>query len=67
MLQLLTIVLAIAFSVSIIPPQPPPDQSSSTSVGDLQTPGMVDPPANQGGGNNVDPPENQGGGNNSTS
>ena len=53
MLQVLTIVLAIAFSGSGTPPQTTLDQTPGASVtasGDLETPGIIaDPPDNQGG------------------
>ena len=59
MLQVLAIVLAVAFSIygpgsSSMNAIDPPDNQGGGNV--------IDPPDNQGGGNAIDPPDNQGGG-----
>ena len=46
MLPVLTIVLAIAFSISNVPPPAP----NVTTPGHIETPAAIDPPENTGGG-----------------
>ena len=52
MLQILTLVLAMTFSASSVPPQIVPGDLQTpgvTAPGDVKTPGNSDPPDNQGG------------------
>ena len=70
MLQILSIVLALAFSTA--PGQTVRGETQGPSVtstnaadppeGGGGTGGVIDPPDNQGGGGVIDPPDNQGGG-----